>query len=113
MDNLLPPNLYGVDVAIARLRPGASYQLEGTRFTIWEDPSGKPAPSWEEVMAQVTKDMEEAERISAAHKEANAPVAVAVDSFSIPPELVRPRPGPSADELVYTPPPDRGTTPIL
>jgi len=48
--------LWGVDVAVKKLRPGANFQLEGTRFTIWNCPSGSTAPSWDEVMQQLKED---------------------------------------------------------
>lgn len=48
--------LWGVDVAIKKLRPGANFQLEGTRFTQWTCPNGSEAPIWEEVMAQLQTD---------------------------------------------------------
>lgn len=37
----------GADTAISLLRPGASYQLSGPNFTIWDDP--RPIPSWDEI----------------------------------------------------------------
>ena len=48
--------LWGVDVAIKRLRPGANFQLEGTRFTQWTCPNNSQAPTWEEVMTQLRAD---------------------------------------------------------
>ena len=48
--------LFGVDVAIKNLRPGANFQLEGTRFTQWNCPNGSSAPSWDEVMQQLKED---------------------------------------------------------
>ena len=52
--------LWGVDVAIKKLRPHANFQLEGTRFTIWNDPTGTEPPTWDEVMAQLKADEEAA-----------------------------------------------------
>jgi hypothetical protein len=46
--------LWGVDVALKKLRPHADFQLEGTRFTAWNDPTGSEPPTWEEVMDQLT-----------------------------------------------------------
>ena len=48
--------LWGVDVAIKKLRPNANFQLEGTRFTQWTCPDGSQAPTWEEVMTQLRAD---------------------------------------------------------
>lgn len=48
--------LWGVDVAVKKLRPGAQFQLEGTRFTIWNDPEGREPPTWDEVMQQLKED---------------------------------------------------------
>lgn len=54
--------LWGVDVAIKKLRPNAQFQLEGTRFTIWNDPTGTEPPTWDEVMAQLKADEEAANK---------------------------------------------------
>jgi hypothetical protein len=48
--------LFGVDVALKKLRPHANFQLEGTQFTQWNDPTGSEPPSWDEVMAQLEAD---------------------------------------------------------
>jgi hypothetical protein len=48
--------LWGVDVAVKKLRPGAHFQLEGTQFTIWNDPEGREPPTWDEVMQQLKED---------------------------------------------------------
>ena len=48
--------LWGVDVAIKKLRPQANFQLEGTRFTQWTCPNGSEAPTWEQVMEQLRAD---------------------------------------------------------
>ena len=48
--------LYGVDIALKKLRPYANFQLEGNRFTNWSDPTGTEPPTWEEVMAQLELD---------------------------------------------------------
>ena len=53
--------LWGVDVAIKKLRPYANFQLEGTRFTNWDDPTGTEPPTWEEVMEQLQQDQKAAE----------------------------------------------------
>jgi hypothetical protein len=48
--------LFGVDVAVKKLRPGANFQLEGTRFTQWSCPNNTEPPDWAEVMAQLESD---------------------------------------------------------
>jgi hypothetical protein len=53
--------IWGVDVAIKKLRPNATFQLEGTTFTQWNDPDGLNAPTWEEVMSQLQADQKTAE----------------------------------------------------
>ena len=53
--------LWGVDVAVKKLRPGANFQLEGTRFTQWSCPNGSEPPTWDEVMEQLQRDQEAAE----------------------------------------------------
>lgn len=56
--------LFGVDVAIKKLRPGAEFALYNTTFTMWECPNGTSPPTWEEVMKQVEADQAEAERFA-------------------------------------------------
>jgi len=53
--------LFGVDVAVKKLRPGANFQLEGTRFTQWTCPNNTEPPTWEEVVAQIESDQKTAE----------------------------------------------------
>ena len=48
--------LFGVDVAVKRLRPHANFQLEGTRFTQWSCPNNSQPPTWDEVVAQLELD---------------------------------------------------------
>jgi hypothetical protein len=48
--------LWGVDVAIKKLRPGASFGLNNMTFTEWHDPSGAEPPSWDEIREQISKD---------------------------------------------------------
>ena len=60
--------MYGVDVAIKKLRPGANFQLEGTNFTQWACPNNSQPPTWEEVMAQLQADHKAAEEWLEAHK---------------------------------------------
>ena len=48
--------LFGVDVAVKKLRPGANFQLEGTRFTHWSCPNNSQPPEWSEVVAQLELD---------------------------------------------------------
>lgn len=50
--------LFGVDVAIKKLRPNANFQLEGTRFTQWSCPNNTEPPTWEEVLAQLSADQQ-------------------------------------------------------
>ena len=40
--------MYGIDVAMQLLRPGAKWEISNTVFTRWEDP--RPRPSGEEVV---------------------------------------------------------------
>lgn len=50
--------LFGVDVAVRKLRPGANFQLEGTRFTQWQCPNNTEPPAWSEVIAQLELDQQ-------------------------------------------------------
>ena len=48
--------LYGVDIAIKKLRPGADFGLAGNNITDWNDPNDLPPPTWEEIQQQIEKD---------------------------------------------------------
>jgi hypothetical protein len=48
--------LWGVDVAIKKLRPGANFALYNNSVTNWEDPSGNSPPTWEEIEQQMNAD---------------------------------------------------------
>lgn len=51
-------DLFGVDVAIKKLRPGAEFALYNTTFTMWDCPNGSEPPTWDEINEQIQKDME-------------------------------------------------------
>jgi len=54
---MIPHNLlWGVDVAIKRLRPRAQFQLQNTTFTNWQCPDNSQPPTWQEVLDQISKD---------------------------------------------------------
>jgi hypothetical protein len=50
--------LWGVDVAVKKLRPHAQFELYNTIFTKWVDPTGTQPPTWEEINQQIEKDKE-------------------------------------------------------
>ena len=61
--------MYGVDVAIKKLRPSARFELSGINFTKWDDPiCNSHPPLWEEVMAQLEADQKAAEEWLDTHK---------------------------------------------
>ena len=49
--------LFGVDVAIKKLRPDAEFALYNTTFTMWECPNGSEPPTWDEINEQIQKDI--------------------------------------------------------
>lgn len=49
--------LFGVDVAIKKLRPDAEFALYNTTFTMWECPNGSSPPTWEEINEQLQRDI--------------------------------------------------------
>lgn len=49
--------LFGVDVAIKKLRPGAEFALYNTTFTMWDCPNGSEPPTWDEINEQIQKDI--------------------------------------------------------
>jgi hypothetical protein len=59
--------LFGLDVAIKKLRPYADFQLEGTTFTQWRDYTGSQPPTWDEVMAQFEEDLKRYEEWVKSH----------------------------------------------
>ena len=50
--------LWGVDVAVKKLRPHAQFELYNTTFTKWDDPTKTQPPTWEEINQQIEKDKE-------------------------------------------------------
>ena len=50
--------LWGVDVAIKKLRPHAQFELYNTTFTKWNDPTESQPPTWNEINEQIEKDKE-------------------------------------------------------
>lgn len=48
--------LWGTDIAIKKLRPGAQFAISGMEFIEWLDPNGLEPPSWEEINEQISKD---------------------------------------------------------
>jgi hypothetical protein len=51
--------IFGVDVAVKKLRPGAHFQLNNTTFDIWNDPDGRDPPTWEEILTQINQDKQQ------------------------------------------------------
>lgn len=49
--------LFGVDVAIKKLRPDAEFALYNTTFTMWDCPNGSSPPTWEEINEQLQRDI--------------------------------------------------------
>jgi hypothetical protein len=49
--------LFGVDVAIKKLRPGAEFALYNTTFTHWDCPNRTEPPTWDEINEQIQKDI--------------------------------------------------------
>lgn len=50
--------IWGVDVAIKKLRPNARFMLNNSTFVEWNDPNGLEPPTWEEINEQLKKDRE-------------------------------------------------------
>jgi hypothetical protein len=61
--------LWGVDIAIKKLRPNAEFGLNNMTFTEWHDPTGLEPPSWGEIHAQIEKDQLAAEKWLEENKE--------------------------------------------
>lgn len=78
--------LYGLDIAVKKLRPFAKFQLTNTEITKWEDPTGAPQPTWLEIEAQFLKD-------KTAFEEWSASLDPAERLTELPP------PGPASTEI--------------
>jgi hypothetical protein len=50
--------LFGVDVAIKKLRPDAEFALYNTTFTMWDCPNESEPPTWDEINEQIQTDIE-------------------------------------------------------
>ena len=48
--------LFGVDIAVKKLRPGAEFALNNTTFIEWNCPNNSKPPTWDEVNEQIEKD---------------------------------------------------------
>tara|TARA_B000000609_G_scaffold154680_2_gene144665 strand:- start:730 stop:918 length:189 start_codon:yes stop_codon:yes gene_type:complete len=49
-------NLFGVDVAIKKLRPNAKFGLHNQHFIIWDCPDNSEPPTWDEIKEQIQLD---------------------------------------------------------
>lgn len=49
-------NLFGVDVAIKKLRPNAKFGLHNQHFIIWDCPDNSEPPTWDEIKEQIELD---------------------------------------------------------
>jgi len=47
----------GVDTAINNLRPGARWDLSNTTFVGWEDEEGREPPTWDEIQAEIVREV--------------------------------------------------------
>lgn len=48
--------MFGVDVAIKKLRPNAEFEVINNKITWWKDSDGNPPPTWKEILEQIEKD---------------------------------------------------------
>ena len=46
-------NLYGVDIAIKKLRPNAKFGLHNQHFISWDCPDNSEPPTWDEIEEQI------------------------------------------------------------
>ena len=49
-------NLFGVDVAIKKLRPNAKFGLHNQHFIIWDCPDNSEPPTWDEIKEEIQLD---------------------------------------------------------
>lgn len=54
--------LWGVDVAIKKLRPNAIFTLSNSTFIQWNDTDGLLPPTWDEIYQQINLDREVAKK---------------------------------------------------
>jgi hypothetical protein len=53
--------LWGVDVAIRKLRPNARFEIQGSNITFWESQDGLAPPEWHEIHDLMEEDRKAAE----------------------------------------------------
>ena len=46
---------WGVTEAVKKIRPGATFELIGIQLANWNDPTGKLAPTWDEINLEMEK----------------------------------------------------------
>ena len=47
-----------MDTAIQTLRPGARWDMHNTQFLAWEDDEDREPPTWEEIEAEIVREVE-------------------------------------------------------
>ena len=48
--------LFGVDIAVKKLRPGAEFAIYNREIIHWECPNNSEPPTWEEINKQIEAD---------------------------------------------------------
>ena len=51
--------LFGVDIAIKKLRPDAEFALRNTSIIEWNCPHNSEPPTWQEIKEQIESDMKQ------------------------------------------------------
>ena len=51
--------LFGVDIAIKKLRPDAEFALMNTSIIEWNCPHNSEHPTWQEIKEQIESDMKQ------------------------------------------------------
>lgn len=79
MINLPYELLWGVDVAIKKLRPNARFEIQGSVITSYQSDDGLPPPEWHEIHDLMEQDRKAAEAWLASNMPAEPPEVVAIE----------------------------------
>lgn len=79
MINLPYELLWGVDVAIKKLRPNARFEIQGSIITKYESDDGLPQPEWHEIHDLMEEDRKAAEAWLASNNSSEPESVVAIE----------------------------------
>ena len=56
--------LFGVDIAIKKMRPDAKFAIMNTTIIEWDCPHGSQPPTWNEITEQIENDRKQINKVN-------------------------------------------------